>query len=128
MKKFRLGLDIHGVIDHNPDFFSMLTKILKGHEEIEVHIITGGRFHEERENLERLGIEYDEFFSIYDYHHSMGTETWYDAKGDLRMSDEDWDTTKAEYCERENITIMIDDTAKYGQYMPDSTHFYHYIK
>lgn len=128
MKKFKLGLDIHGVIDHDPEFFSTLTKLLKGSDEIEVHIVTGGRYHEEAEKLKDWGIEYDEFFSIYDYHHALGTDTWYDRKGNLRMLDEDWDTTKGEYCERENITIMIDDTAKYGNYMPPTTHFYHYVK
>ena len=126
MQKFKLGIDIHGVIDHNPAFFTMLTKILKGHEEIEVHVITGGRYVEEAEKLKEWGIEYDEFFSIYDYHHAMGTDTWYDDKGLERMDDEDWDSTKGDYCYREDITIMIDDTAKYGLFMPSTTHFYHY--
>lgn len=126
MKKFKLGIDIHGVIDHNPGFFSMLTKILKGHDEIEVHVITGGRFAEEAQKLKDWGIEYDEFFSIYDYHHAMGTETWYAADGTERMNDEDWNPTKGDYCHREGITIMIDDTKQYGNYMPSTTHFYHY--
>jgi hypothetical protein len=128
MKKFKLGLDIHGVIDSDPDFFSTLTKILKGHPEVEVHIITGGHFHKEKENLENWGIEYDEFFSIYDYHYSKGTPTWYDTKGDERMDELEWDKTKGEYCAREGITIMIDDTYKYSKYMPETTHFYHYLR
>lgn len=128
MTIFKLGLDIHGVIDSDPKFFSLLTNILKGHPEIEVHIITGGRFHEERENLKNWGIEFDEFFSIYDYHDSLGTAVWKDNKGDVRMLDDAWDVTKSDYCRREGISIMIDDTLKYGEFMPKSTHFYHYMK
>jgi len=37
----KVGLDIHGVVDVRPEFFSELSKLLvsNGHE---VHIITGG--------------------------------------------------------------------------------------
>ncbi len=44
--KFKLGLDIHGVVDAMPDFFSFLTDsfIKNGGE---VHIITGGRWDSE---------------------------------------------------------------------------------
>lgn len=128
MRKFKLGLDIHGVIDHDPEFFSVLSKMLKGHSEIEVHVITGGKFSEEKKNLEHWGIEYDEFFSISDYHISIGTPLSYNKEGGIYLEDELWDRTKGDYCEYNNISIMIDDTYKYSQYMPDTTHFYHYIK
>ena len=39
-KIYKLGLDLHGVTDKVPDFFSILTKLLveNGHE---VHLMTG---------------------------------------------------------------------------------------
>ena len=45
---FKLGLDIHGVVDSMPEFFSFLTDsfIKNGGE---VHLITGGHWDEEFE-------------------------------------------------------------------------------
>ena len=56
--KFKLGLDIHGVVDAMPDFFSFLTDsfIKNGGE---VHIITGGRWDVEFEKqLNDFGIKW----------------------------------------------------------------------
>lgn len=128
MKKFKLGLDIHGVIDHDPNFFKTLTEMLEGNDEIEVHVITGGTFKEEKENLEKWGIKYDHFFSISDYHRCIGTPITYDKDCHIYLDDELWDRTKGDYCKDYNISIMIDDTYRYGQYMPKTTHFYHYVR
>ena len=35
----KLGLDIHGVLDHNPELFTHLAS-----KYVEIHIITGGSF------------------------------------------------------------------------------------
>jgi hypothetical protein len=42
MKKLKIGLDIHGICDANPEFFSELSRLFVNAEH-EVHIITGRR-------------------------------------------------------------------------------------
>ena len=64
---FKLGLDIHGVVDSMPEFFSFLTDsfIKNGGE---VHLITGAHWDEEFEKqLNELGIKWTHNFSVYDY-------------------------------------------------------------
>jgi len=47
--KFKIGLDLHGVIDALPEFFAFLTdSVIKNGGE--VHIITGGSWTKELEN------------------------------------------------------------------------------
>ena len=68
----KIGLDIHGVIDHNPELFSRMSKKLveKGHK---VYIITGSmRTPEVEQQLKDLGIVYTDFFSISDHLISNG--------------------------------------------------------
>ncbi len=124
MPNSKLGLDIHGVIDNNPGFFSDLTHMLK--DIVEVHIITGGRYLEEIEDLKKWNIHFDKFFSIYDYHEVLGNKPLYNEKGNMRMPETQWDSTKGIYCKENEISVMIDDTYRYKQYMPESTYFYHY--
>lgn len=48
--KFKIGLDLHGVIDALPEFFAFLTdSVIKNGGEI--HIITGGSWNQDLEDL-----------------------------------------------------------------------------
>ena len=112
----KIGLDIHGVCDANPEFFVELSKLFvsSGHE---VHILTGRRVSDGAlEEIEDLGLEYTHFFSIADYHRDNGTEMRNDKDGNPWMDDETWDRTKGDYCERHQIDFCIDDTERYGEY------------
>jgi len=115
--KFKLGLDVHGVIDSLPEVFSFLTKSIissKG----EVHIITGGRIDDDMINmLKRFDIHYTHLFSILDYHLSIGTPTDgnHPKYGFPMISDEIWDKTKGDYCKKHNISLHIDDTLIYNE-------------
>ena len=62
-------------------------------------------------------------FSISDYHKEIGTHMWYDNNSEPWVDDLDWDKTKGEYCERNNIDLHIDDTKRYGDYF--KTKFMH---
>jgi hypothetical protein len=65
--KFKIGLDVHGVTDAMPEFFSFLTNafISAGGE---VHIITGGRWDSEFDKqLQDWGIKFTHKFSVYDH-------------------------------------------------------------
>ncbi len=115
----KIGLDFHGVINADPGFFSQETKSLieQGHE---IHIITG---HEDiqcfRDEFETYSIIYTHFFSIVSYHKSIGTTVKYDANNQPWIDTLLWDKSKADYCQKNNIDILIDDTARYGKYFED---------
>jgi hypothetical protein len=115
----QLGLDIHGVIDKDPEFFAKLTKDLRldGHE---VHIITGVE-HGSRLNKELIhfGVQFDALFSITSHHKELGTQILrYDNDDESRpiFNDEMWDITKAHYCCQHKLDIHIDDSSVYGKY------------
>lgn len=112
----KIGLDIHGVCDKNPEFFAELSRLFvgAGHEVI---IITGRmESHGAIDEIRSLGISYTKFYSIADYHKSIGTKMWYDEKGNPWIDDDTWNMTKAEICEKENIDFHIDDSSVYGDF------------
>ena len=121
MKKIKVGIDVHGVIDQNPDFFAKLCKTLiaEGHE---VHIVTGREICKELiQPLKEFGITFTKIFSITTYHKQIGTYIKY-KDGDLTqplIAPPKWDRTKADYCKREGIDIHIDDLVVYGNYFED---------
>lgn len=113
---YRLGLDIHGVIDASPKFYSILTKLFMeaGHE---VHILTGSHITDEvRRKLHEMGIMWTHLFSISDHHKSNGKDIIYDKEGTPWIDDESWNRTKADYCRKNGIDYHIDDTAVYGDF------------
>ena len=115
-KPFKLAIDIHGVCDENPKFFSLISKLLvdNGHEVI---VITGRmESHGAIDELIKLGISYTKFYSIVDYHKEKGTKIWYDEKGNPWIDDDIWNKTKAEICEKEGVDFHIDDSFNYGEF------------
>jgi hypothetical protein len=115
-KKLKIGLDIHGIIDAEPELFSKITKCLKEND-FEIHILTGSHITDKIiSELKSYNIIWDELFSISDYHKEIGTEMWYDENGNPWVSDLDWDKTKGDYCKRNNIDLHIDDTPRYEEY------------
>jgi len=110
-----IGLDIHGVIDKNPEFFKTFTEALAA-KCVEIHIITGAEDKPKiRKQLDDWGIKYHRFFSIVDYHRKLGEKIWY-KDGQPWMDTDIWNRTKAAYCKENNITWHIDDTEEYGKY------------
>ena len=119
--KFKLGLDMHGVIDAMPEFFSFLTDsfIKNG---AEVHIITGGRWDLEFEKqLNDFGIKWTNKFSVYDYLKESDAEVigkvqFPDGTIQKKFKNEDWDSVKAQYCKENGIDLHIDDTLIYNDF------------
>lgn len=112
----KIGLDIHGVIDNNPKFFSALSHAMvsAGHE---VHVITGPRFEKVEKLLIRCKISYTHFFSIVEYEEQRGkVDIKWDKKGDPFMDFFVWDSCKARYCKRMKIDLHIDDSSKYAEH------------
>lgn len=119
--KFKLGLDVHGVIDGMPEFFSFLTDsfIKNGGE---VHIITGGRWDVEFERqLNDFGIKWTHKFSVYDYLKESDAEVigkvqFPDGTIQKKFKNEDWDRVKGQYCKDNGIDLHIDDTLIYNNF------------
>jgi hypothetical protein len=119
--KFKLGLDVHGVIDGMPDFFSFLTDsfIKNGGE---VHIITGGRWDSDFEKqLNDFGIKWTHKFSVYDYLKDSDAEVigkvqFPDGTIQKKFKNEDWDKIKGQYCKENAINLHIDDTLIYNNF------------
>lgn len=112
----KIGLDIHGVADADPPFFSELTRMLIQHGH-EVHIITGSEAAPELEAYLKkdLGLHWTRLFSITSYHKAAGTDiTW--VQGKPYMDEDLWNKTKARYCKENGIHIHLDDSGVYGQY------------
>jgi hypothetical protein len=109
-KILRIGIDFHGVINHNPEFFRAFTKVAfeKGHE---IYIVSGGTYEEEKDYLDVWNIKYTHIFALIDYFKKIGKIEFFND-GIFRVSDELWDKAKADYC-RINIDIHIDDTVRY---------------
>jgi len=116
----KIGIDIHHVIDADPQFFSILTQdlIFMGWE---VHILTGPPKEKALKELSLWNIRFTHLFSIADYHVTNGTQINYDENGNPWMDKEIWDRTKGDYCARESILLHIDDTERYQKYF--KTHF-----
>lgn len=116
----KIGLDYHGVINDSEEFFKIVTKCLvkEGHE---IHIITGLT---ETDFLKvPEDISYTHFFSITDtLLNKDGVPSKLDKNGRATFPNYDWETAKANYCEKNKIDIMIDDTDKYSNYFT-TTHF-----
>ena len=121
MKK--IGLDIHGVIDFDPKFFSDISRKLVA-DGNEVHIITGASEDETLLNhLSKLGIAFTHFFSIVDWAESIGATIEWTDNGPI-LDDGIWDMAKARYCHINKIDTHIDDTPRYGEHFEDiSTRF-----
>ena len=114
----KVGIDIHGVIDKDPEFFSILThKLIRNF--YQVHIITGVEHTSNIvKQLDNFGVIWTNFFSITSYHKEIKTLMTY-KNSDLTqpvIDNELWNITKAHYCCKEKIDIHIDDSKEYEKY------------
>ena len=118
---YKIGFDLHGVIDSLPDLFSFLSEaIVKNGGE--VHILTGSSWTEKTEDLlNSYGIVWTHAFSVYDELIRSNTKIvgeiqFPDGTIQKKFEDGAWDHVKAEYCEKENITLHLDDTLIYNDH------------
>lgn len=117
----KLSLDIHGVLDALPEFFSPLTKSIV-ESGGEIHILTGGTWSEDLEKkLKDYGIVWTHCFSVYNHLIEIGVKITGEIKfpdGTIQKKFEDveWDKAKGEYCSKNNINLHIDDTLIYNEY------------
>jgi hypothetical protein len=127
MKKLKLGLDFHGVIDTFPEMIAEMSRmfVAAGHE---VHVVTGlKRDAIVQKGLDDFGIQYTHYFSIVEQLEADGvTIVWRDG---LPYADKiHWDIAKRDYCQKNEIDLMIDDSPVYKDTFNDiSTVYLHLI-
>jgi len=118
----KIGLDIHGVIDTNPEFFRKFTEGLKigynrmNHDCAEIHILTGSRLGDGKikEQLEEMGISYTHLFSISDYLKDKGCQELYmSTDSNPWFFDKDWNMAKADYARAHKLDLVLDDNNDY---------------
>ena len=115
----KVGFDIHGVIDDNPNLFSKIINELS-EKGFEIHILTGSLIYGDLiKELDSCKIKYDYLFSILEYHKKNGTEMWKDNRG-WWIDDDLWNKTKSEYCHKHDINLHIDDSKVYRKYFKTS--------
>lgn len=113
----KIALDIHGVIDACPRFFSELSyALIKAGWE--VHVLTGPHLeeHKIKKKLSDWQIHYTHLFSISDHQKANGENIKYDKNGNPWISTELWDRTKGDYCAEHNIDFCLDDCDSYLPY------------
>lgn len=120
-RKLKIGLDIHGCIDQDPEFFGELSRTLiaLGHE---VHITTGSLITDKvKEELKAYGMEWTHLWSISDYYKSKpGVELWFDEKGRPWVDETLWNMAKGDYAKQQQLDFCIDDTDIYKNYFSTS--------
>lgn len=110
----KIGVDFHGVINRQPQFFKALLKeaFRLG---LEVHIISGGPRETIEEFLSSHQMPYSNIWCIFDYFNQQKAVTFL-ADGSFHVDDKAWDAAKADYCRHHGINVQIDDSLVYGQY------------
>ena len=129
LKIFKIGLDLHGILNDNPVFVEMgKLFVAAGHE---VHVITGLQYKtyikRELKGLKlKKDVHYTHFFSIADHLIEEGKLLKMDDEDNPFFRPKDWDRAKGKYCKREQIDIHFDDSFEYGKYF--STPFFLKLK
>jgi len=131
--KLKLGLDLHGVIDSDPVFFSDLACMLLDMGS-QVYVVTGREETEElHDELRQCGMErgderdgtnieiYSDILSITTYQKRQGVPVHY-LDEDLTQPMMDptiWNPTKAALCASAGIHLMIDDSTIYEPFFQE---------
>jgi hypothetical protein len=113
----KLGIDLHGVIDSNPELFKRALSTIALTGEVEIFIVSGPPKSEIITELDKLGFEeglhYDEVYSVVDFLKESGVEMWQDGNGRWWTNDKDWCASKARICDKLHLYAMIDDKEMY---------------
>ncbi|MDD3412583.1 MAG: hypothetical protein PHY47_01150 [Lachnospiraceae bacterium] len=133
----RIGLDIHGVLDHYPEKFIKIAieniqakgaaaKIAEAQDLYRNYVITGPTRAKALKELQALADQYnggqpfwDEVFSIVDYIVENDIPHTVDEKGHVwTLVNEDWNKVKGILAKELKLDIHYDDSMEYEQYFP----------
>lgn len=126
MQNFKLGLDLHGVVDKTPMKFIKLAMCVKNNGG-EVWLCTGSRNNQKL--IDQLlsycdGVQWwTHIFSITDYLIQNGVKHVENADGGIRVEEDSiWDRVKGDWAREHQIDLHIDDSPAYAQYFPEDTY------
>lgn len=114
IKVIKIGIDYHGVITANPNFFKDFNKYAIDNN-CQVHIISGGHKEDIKKYLVEKQIDFSTIWSMVDFYDTLNKVKYYDD-GSFKVDDVLWDSAKAWYCAQNNIDFHIDDSVIYGKY------------
>lgn len=110
----KIGVDFHGVINSNPQFFRRLFALFLEHGH-RVYIVSGGPREYIKQYLQENDIPYSKIWCIYDHFEARNKVTFL-PDGGFYVDDLLWDSAKGKYCRRAHISLQIDDSKIYGRY------------
>jgi len=119
----KIGVDLHGVIDANPEAFKAIAFLLMqtGNE---LYIISGPPIAQVEHELYKLGvakdIHYTALYTIVNYLMSINANMWQDEKGTWWASEKNWWGSKARIAAHLELDMMIDNMAQYQPYFKGS--------
>ena len=113
-KQIKIGVDYHGVITANPDFFKKFNEYAINNNCL-IYVISGGSEKDIKKFMEERGILYSKIWSTLDYYDALN-EVEHFADGSFKVDDVLWDKAKGWYCAANKIDFHIDDSVIYGKY------------
>ena len=128
----KAGFDVHGTVDRYPQLFNALGALLVS-AGVEVHIITGSpagpKIEKELADAGMVkGQNYTHFFSVVDYNKENFHNVETDEQGNFWMDIDQWNRTKGDYCEREGIDFIFDDSEVYHEHFDLTRTMYCHLK
>ena len=112
--KLKIGLDFHGVITDNPEYFKVFLPTKRCAADMKFMLSVAVRRLRLKSFLWQWGIKYTDIFAIVDYYDARGCVTFYE-NGEFKVPDKLWNCAKAAYCDENGINIHIDDTMSYSE-------------
>ena len=110
----KIGIDYHGVINSNPEFFKKFAdSALK--ENHRIVILSGSSADEVETYLTTYQIPFSEIYSLLDDFKSRGLVQFYED-GSFFVNNDIWNKAKAKYCLEHKVDVHIDDSMLYGAY------------
>lgn len=113
-KALKIGIDYHGVITANPEFFKDFSTLAMA-QGIEIYVLSGGFEKDITAFLRQHQIPYTYIWSLADYF-DKNKQLTYLSDGSFKVDNKLWNAAKAEYCEQHGINFHIDDSVLYGEH------------
>jgi hypothetical protein len=125
--KLRIMFDLHGVSEEMPELIKPMMKTFRNQGHV-VIICSGSPTSKLIKELFELGYKpehhYDHVVSVVDYLRNQGVVFTYDEKGDPWTDDETWFRSKGQIAKELEVNLVIDDTERYREYMPEGIKFW----
>lgn len=110
----KIGIDYHGVISSDPEFFKKFTAaaLKKNHS---IVVLSGASVQDVKAYLEAHQISFSSVYSLLDDFKNRGLVQFYED-GSFFVNNDIWNRAKAKFCFENKIDVHIDDSMLYGAY------------